>query len=560
MDNNNKGIGWRDAIALSLAAQRRREDDARKKIAPFLKRSQEIADLNADGWSVISEVSQMSRQAHLPENNIKLTRKRQHSHTKPHTNPTRKTAEQGGNSQLGATYHQTSWSTSSAIPLVRKEQEKRSWYNSTYCDYDYTRPRDYGDANISWQIKQAEKRLEKGLFATMDERGYCNSGWGYIPQERPRRGRYEPSGLYPPTILGNAPNKAIGPTADTLHKPKHVKKEPTPKSWIEYSPDSKELCIDPPTHKLRTSSADVDQLASIPENTTAELNADALTSNNRNTENHADAPIYQKMEEYNAEYNADAYTPGKNTAENNAKDTNQQRTTTINTGEQQHTRDRNLSRRSNMSASSGVTTIFERDSTIFEGFQIELEKEIMSIAMEQKQYNAEEHSEGNEGDQSDSFDNLDINSRGASLRSTLTKMWNLPPRRGSRNRAKINDTINEKQKPNLKNPTALHKGMRTIESEGYESDISAISLTSRKYKISKRQEDEADHTMAMRLTNDMWEESANTSDIPSQYVILQHGYPVLRLRGGGQAMTTSTVTQEKTTTPRKATQKASKKL
>lgn len=59
--NKNNGIGWRDAIVLSLAAQNRRQEDWVRKLTPDFRKTSERSALNADGWSIISNESQASR-------------------------------------------------------------------------------------------------------------------------------------------------------------------------------------------------------------------------------------------------------------------------------------------------------------------------------------------------------------------------------------------------------------------------------------------------------------------------------------------------------------------
>lgn len=72
-NNNNKNVGLRDAIILSLAAQNKRQEAWVRDLTPAFKTHEERNKLNVDGWSLISDVSQQSRQLHLLENRARIT-------------------------------------------------------------------------------------------------------------------------------------------------------------------------------------------------------------------------------------------------------------------------------------------------------------------------------------------------------------------------------------------------------------------------------------------------------------------------------------------------------
>lgn len=52
---------------LSLAGERRRQEAWERTLAPIIKQQEDAASCSGY-WSIISEVSQQSRQLHLPEN------------------------------------------------------------------------------------------------------------------------------------------------------------------------------------------------------------------------------------------------------------------------------------------------------------------------------------------------------------------------------------------------------------------------------------------------------------------------------------------------------------
>lgn len=119
---------------------------------------------------------------------------------------------------------------------------------------------------------------------------------------------------------------------------------------------------------------------------------------------------------------------------------------------------------------SDVTTIFD-DGALFTGYQYELEKNMLAIAL--KADNNITHDEGNDGDQSDSCDSTNNICRTASTRSTSTEAYNLPPRRGSRASAKLESELRKArhlQRMTANLPTLILK----IDLDRYETDLSTV--------------------------------------------------------------------------------------